>query len=318
MGCSLTLFCKLVMIVNTVFNYQERNITAKNQAAVRESTMAKREKKPREYRGVIDEIREQQHKTRDMTNKGKLEYFWYYYKVHTIAGIFILIMAITLIHDMVTAKDFIFNCVMVNSFQLNAEAVENSFAEYAGLDLDKYDCFIDTSTTLSLTTYDQYNMATVQKIMAQMQSRDLDVLVFNSEIFNNYSLNGMFLDLRTVMTQEELEKYKDRLYYIDYAEVVRASEEEVDPDTLTEMAEIDVEADTLLHRHPEDMQEPMPIGVFLTDSPFIAQTGSYHTSLQPVFGIVSTTERAEIAKQYLNFLWDDTIDFTTMIDTELF
>ncbi|MCI9335027.1 MAG: hypothetical protein HFI98_09845, partial [Lachnospiraceae bacterium] len=51
---------------------------------------------------------------------------------HTIAGIFILIMAITLIHDMVTAKDFIFNCVMVNSFQLNAEAVENSFAEYAG------------------------------------------------------------------------------------------------------------------------------------------------------------------------------------------
>ena len=73
MGCSLTLFCKLVMIVNTVFNYQERNITAKNQAAVRESTMAKREKKPREYRGVIDEIREQQHKTRDMTNKGKLE-----------------------------------------------------------------------------------------------------------------------------------------------------------------------------------------------------------------------------------------------------
>ena len=117
---------------------------------------------------------------------------------------------------------------------------------------------------------------------------------------------------------EELEKYKDRLYYIDYAEVVRASEEEVDPDTLTEMAEIDVEADTLLHRHPEDMQEPMPIGVFLTDSPFIAQTGSYHTSLQPVFGIVSTTERAEIAKQYLNFLWDDTIDFTTMIDTELF
>ena len=92
----------------------------------------------------------------------------------------------------------------------------------------------------------------------------------------------------------------------------------MDPDTLTEMAEIDVEADTLLHRHPEDMQEPMPIGVFLTDSPFIAQTGSYHTSLQPVFGIVSTTERAEIAKQYLNFLWDDTIDFTTMIDTELF
>lgn len=281
-------------------------------------SMPKREKKPREYRGVIDEIREQQRKTQDMTRKGKLEYFWYYYKVHTIAGIFILIMVITLIHDMVTAKDFIFNCVMVNSFQLQAQTLENSFAEYAGLDLDEYDCYIDTSTSLSLTTYDQYNLGTVQKIMAQMQSGDLDVLVFNSEIFNNYSLNGMFMDLRTVMTEDELEKYKDQLYYVDYAEVVRKSEEELDADELMEPMEVDVEADTLLHRHPEDMEDPMPIGVFLTDSPFIEKTESYHTSLQPVFGIVATCKRTEIAKQYLNFLWDDTIDFTQMIDTELF
>lgn len=280
--------------------------------------MPKREKKPREYRGVIDEIREQHLKTRDMTKKGKLEYFWYYYKVHTIAGLFILIMAVSLIHDMATSKDFILNCIMANSFQLNSETLENTFAEYAGLDLNEYDCYIDTSTTLSLTTYDQYNMAAVQKIMAQMQSRDLDAIVFNSEIFNNYSLNGMFLDLRTVMTEQELEKYQDQLYYVDQAEIDRKSEEAMEPDTLTEMAEIDVEADTLLHRHPEDMQEPIPIGVFLTDSPFIAQSGSYHTSLQPVFGIVSTTQRAEVAKQYLDFLWDDTIDFTQMIDTELF
>lgn len=280
--------------------------------------MSKREKKPREYRGVIDEIREQQSKTRDMSNKGKLEYFWYYYKVHTIVGILALIMIITLIHDMVSAKDFIFNCLMVNSYQLQAETLENTFAQYAGLDLDEYDCYIDTSTTLSLTTYDQYNMATVQKIMAQMQSRDLDVIVFNSEIFNNYSLNGMFMDLRSVMTEEELEKYKDQLYYIDYAELVRESEKELDADELMEPMEVDVEADTLLHRHPEDMEDPMPIGVFITDSPFLEKSGSYHPSLQPVFGIVATCQRTDVAKQYLDFLWDDSIDFSQVVDTTLF
>ncbi len=280
--------------------------------------MPKREKKPREYRGVIDEIREQQHKTRDMTRKGKLEYFWYYYKVHTIAGIFILIMAITLIHDMVTAKDFIFNCEMINSFQLDADALENSFAEYAGLDLEEYDCYIDTSTSLSLTTYDQYNMATVQKIMAQMQSGDLDALVFDSEIFNNYSLNGMFMDLRTVMSDEELEKYKDQLYYVDYAEVLRESEKELNADELMEPVEVDVEADTLMHRHPEDMEDPMPIGVFITDSPFVAGSGSYHSSLQPVYGIVATCQRTEVAKQYLDFLWDESIDFSQVINKDLF
>ena len=283
----------------------------------RNRIMPKREKKPREYRGVIDEIREQQRKTLDMSNKGKLEYFWDYYKVHTIVGIFVLIMAITLIHDIVTSKDFIFNCVMVNSFQLDSDSLENAFAEYAGLDLDEYDCYIDTSTSLSLTTYDQYNMATVQKIMAQMQSGDLDALVFNSEIFNNYSLNGIFMDLRTVMTDEELEKYKDYLYYIDYAELLRASEEELDLDAVTEPVEIDVEAETLMHRHPEDMEDPMPIGIFIGDSPFVEQSNSYHSSLQPVFGIVATCKRVEVAKQYMDFLWDDTIDFTQMIDQSL-
>jgi len=284
----------------------------------RNDIMPKREKKPREYRGVIDEIREQQQKTRDMTPKGKLQYFWDYYKVHTIAGIFILIMAVTLIHDIVTAKDFIFYGIMVNSFQLDSEALENSFAEYAGLDLEEYDCYIDTSTSLSLTTYDQYNMATVQKIMAQMQGGDLDVLVFDSEIFNNYSLNGMFMDLRTVMTGEELEKYKDQLYYVDYAELVRESQKELDADELMEPVEVDVEADTLLHRHPEDMEDPMPIGVFLTDSPFIKQTGSYHSSLQPVFGIVSTCKRTDTAMRYLDFLWDDSVDFTQVVNTDMF
>ena len=126
------------------------------------------------------------------------------------------------------------------------------------------------------------------------------------------------MDLRSVMTEEELEKYKDQLYYIDYAELVRESEKELDADELMEPMEVDVEADTLLHRHPEDMEDPMPIGVFITDSPFLEKSGSYHPSLQPVFGIVATCQRTDVAKQYLDFLWDDSIDFSQVIDTTLF
>ena len=43
--------------------------------------MGKKEKEPRPYRGVIDEIREQQHKTKDMSLKGKWQYFWDYYSM---------------------------------------------------------------------------------------------------------------------------------------------------------------------------------------------------------------------------------------------
>ena len=279
-----------------------------------------REKKPREYRGVIDEIREQQRKTRDMTGKGKLEYFWEYYKVHTIVGILVIVMAVTLIHDIVTAKDYIFSGILMNSFQLAAEPLENAFAQYAGIDQDEYECFIDTSAALSLTTYDQYNMATVQKLMAQMQTGDLDVLVFDAEIFNNYSLNEMFKDLRTVMSKEELAEYEDRLYYIDYVEVLKKAEEDMEPldDVMELPVEVDVAAETELHRHPENMEDPVPIGVFLTDSPFVEKSGSYAREAEPIFGIVSTSERDNVALQYLHFLWDDSIDFSQVINPGLF
>ena len=51
--------------------------------------MEKQEKKPREYRGVQDEIHEQHLKMKDMTLKEKLKYFWYYYKFHTLAVILV-------------------------------------------------------------------------------------------------------------------------------------------------------------------------------------------------------------------------------------
>ena len=76
--------------------------------------MATREKKPREYRGVQDEIHEQHLKVKDMTFKEKLAYFWDYYKYHTLAAILIVFFAITLGHDILSAKDYGFYGVMLN------------------------------------------------------------------------------------------------------------------------------------------------------------------------------------------------------------
>ena len=112
--------------------------------------MPKREKKPREYRGVIDEIREQQLKTKDMSAKGKLAYFWDYYKVHTIVILLVLIFGGALIHDIVSAKDYCFSSIMMNASLLSGESMESAFAEYADLDTETYQCFIDTTTALSL------------------------------------------------------------------------------------------------------------------------------------------------------------------------
>ena len=101
--------------------------------------MSKKERKEKPYRGVNDEIRREHQKTKDMTLKGKLSYFWDYYKVHTAAAIVILIIAVSLIYDVVTQKDFIFYNVMLNNTYLSGDLLETSFGEYAGLDMENYE-----------------------------------------------------------------------------------------------------------------------------------------------------------------------------------
>ena len=283
--------------------------------------MSKKEKSPKEYRGVIDEIRQQQMKTKEMSAKGKLEYFWDYYKVHTIVAILVIFFAAMFIRDIATAKDYNFYSILFNARQLSGDSLESAFSEYAGLDTENYECYIDASTGLSLTSFTEYDMATVQKLMATIQIGDLDTVVFNSELFNNYAGNEMFLDLRTVLIKEDLNTWKDYLYYIDYVEVA-AEREDVDVEESpaekdaadNEKRQQEILEETNRHRSPEGMAEPVPVGIFMEASPFAEKSGAY-SDLVPVFGFVSTSKRTETGKQFLEFLWDDTIDFAQMIDT---
>lgn len=286
--------------------------------------MGKKEKEPRPYRGVIDEIREQQHKTKDMSLKGKWQYFWDYYKVHTITAVVVILLGGTLIHDILSAKDYAFYGIMLNSIGLSAESMETAFSEYAGIDLEIYDCFIDTTSTLSYSTPSEYDMATMQKMVAQVQGHDLDAVVFDSQVFNNYANTEMFADLSEVLPPEEFQKHKDRFYYIDYALIAKANEDSdyeneamisSDEGAAASLEDILAEAET--HRHPENMEQPVPVGIYMEESPFIQKTGSYGQA-QPVFGFIINTQRPETALKYLAFLWDETVDFESMKKNDLF
>lgn len=282
--------------------------------------MFKKEKQPHEYRGVIDEIRQQQMKMKDMSLKGKLSYFWYYYKVHTIVTIIVIIVGGAFIHDIITAKDYNFYAVMLNSSHLDSDALESSFGEYAQLDMEKYQCYIDTLSTLSYQSQSEYDLATLQRTIALVQTGDLDVMVLDAQVFYNFSLNSMLMDLRNIFTEEELSAYEGNIYYIDYATIRKAVEAE-NTDTLTDetsdrnnatQEEIAAEAET--HKDPSTMAEPIPVGVFVDKSPLVQKTDCY-SQLVPIYGVVATGHRPDEAKQYLAFMWDEELPFGGMIMT---
>jgi len=283
--------------------------------------MSKKERKEKPYRGVNDEIRREHQKTKDMTLKGKLSYFWDYYKVHTAAAIVILIIAVSLIYDVVTQKDFIFYNVMLNNTYLSGDLLESSFGEYAGLDMENYECVIDTDATFSYLDNSNFSMANFQKIVALVQARDLDSMIVDSQVCYNFGCNEVVRDLRTVLTEEELKKYEGNIYYIDYAPV-RASEESEEKldelhaiyDKLNAMTIEEAAIESENHRSPEGMAEPIPIGIYMTDAPFNTKTNDY-PSYVPIYVFSSTSERIEPAKQYLEYLWDENVTFEEMIVT---
>lgn len=277
--------------------------------------MYKKGWQPEEYKGVNDEIKQQHMKTKDMDFKGKLNYFWYYYKIHTFAAIIIVIFVSIFIHDMVTAKDYNFYGVMLNSSYLDEDALEASFGEYAGLDLETYDCFIDTASTFSFQSMSEYDIATLQKLTALIQTKDLDVLVLDPQVMSNFSGNGMLLDLRNVLNKEELAKYEGSIYYIDYAEVLKAEDEDTSvssasaEDGTPDLEEIAAEAET--HKHPETMTDPIPVGIFIDESPLVQKTDCYG-QLIPIYSISVTCQRTDTAVKYLDYIWDETVPFENM------
>ena len=268
---------------------------------------------------VMDEFKEERELIKNRSFKEKCSYFWDYYKYHTLAAILIVFFAITLGHDILSAKDYGFYGVMLNSTMLSGTKMGTAFAEYAGIDTNQYDCFIDAESTLSYTGMNEYDMATTQRLAALVQTGDLDAVVFDSVAFNNYANNEMFLDLRTVLTKEELANYQNDLYYVDYAQIEAANadsnymnEDLISGEDISNMDSEDIQVEAEKHRHPEAMEKPVPVGIYITDSAFVRKSGNY-SQMVPVFGFSATTTRLDIAKKYLNFLYDDSIPFENML-----
>ena len=131
--------------------------------------------------------------------KEKWENFWYYYKVHTIVGIFVVIIIIYSIASAMARKDSILNVTILGGYLEEEKRVElqdqatKVFAENP----EKQE------VTISFNLFDNElkdpaSMAIQQKIVAMSQVGELDVLILDKEQFKRFSEFGLFIKLDDV------------------------------------------------------------------------------------------------------------------------
>lgn len=170
---------------------------------------------------VNDEIREQQAKLKDKTPKEKWEYFWHYYKWHTIGGIALIIALGNLVWTIATQKDTALSVAMVNTYfkeEVDADAMAEDFEIYAEVDQDQAEVVIDTDMHISYDTNaaaTEINYANTQKLMAMTAAASIDVILADDTYIEHNMESGIFWDLSELLPAETLEKYADRIKYAD-------------------------------------------------------------------------------------------------------
>lgn len=257
-----------------------------------------------------DEVREQQQKLKGKSFQEKLGYFWDYYKIHTIVALFAVLTIGIFIKDALSSKDNAFSALLLNSYGYEMqESFQEDFAAYAGIDTNHYNCLIDASSTYSLDSMTQIDLAFAQRLTGQVQTNDLDAFISDANVFGHYAKGMMFLDLREELSEEEYEKYEPYFYYVDAAAIKEGGEQEEEPSlneglslgeepSFREEPDIDID-----HTAPSAMEEPVPVGIYLKDCSKLAQWNCYtNTGETPVFGFVCTSQKKDLARLFLTYL----------------
>lgn len=249
---------------------------------------------------VMDEFKEERAAMKNGTPKQKLAYFFDYYKWYVVAGIVAVIFAGTLIHQIATRKDTAFYAMLINaaaySYPEEAENT-NAFAAYTGTDTKKFDIIYDTSVQIGTDAETNYYAA--QQIMVHIAAAELDVMVADIDPLLQYAYIGDFYDLRDFLTGEQLEKYKDSFYYIDgtVMEEIEAAKKDYDHDYEPVYGD---------PRHPENMENPIPVGIFLKEECSLLQDYYFQGGI-PAVSVLINSKHPEMTSKFIDFLMQSVI-----------
>lgn len=221
----------------------------------------------------------------------KLQYIWDYYKLPIAVGLILLYMIGYTVYRHVTHKDTVLYAGLINvsvGSDLEAQLGEGFLADQ-GVDTSKNTLNLYTGWYLTddeMNEYHEYTYATRMKVLAALDSEQLDVVLMNREAFDAFAQNGYLYNI------EELLQETDPALYEKLKDAVVSNME-----ILEDNAE-DMVFDSTLEYVSETTEYPMAID--LSEAGMIRDAGFEDTVY---FGIVGNTPRRDTAVAYLRYLF---------------
>lgn len=245
----------------------------------------------------MDEFKEERAAMKDRPLKDRLKYFVDYYKWHVLGGLAGLIFVCWFGYDIISAKDIEMYGIMVNGSIMEAESqekFETEFAEYAEIDTKKCAVKLDHEFRMG-QILDQNGLNASQTIMAYMAAGDLDTLLMDEYNFSKYSYQDSFMDLRTILSAEMLDQYKDYIFYMDQTFL-----EEMDRIRKEEVLSYEIVYPT--YTNPDELENPIPVGIALSASDRFAEYYTFGED-KGFIGVVANTENIDMCVKLFDYLF---------------
>ena len=250
---------------------------------------------------AMDEFRAEREAIKQGTWEQKLGYFWDYYKWHTIIIIIVVCAIISITYNIVTQKDKALSGILLNAYEYDMENPETNlvdeFIELANIDTSEYEVVLNTG--LSYLPEDaeggsSYNYSTSQVITAQSGAGELDFVAGPHSSIKDWAYKGLFVDLRDILTDEQLAIFEPYFLYIDM-DVIEKRQEAWDK---MEDATAIVIPENL---SSEDMAKPVPVMIDMTKSQKLLDAYGYDIENLAI-GVVSKTSNVENTLTFLEYL----------------
>jgi hypothetical protein len=190
------------------------------------------------------------------TPKEKWSYFWDYYGLWTTISIIIIAFFTYIVIDTITKPTIILNGAFVNltaDNSLKANALGDEFLKAENFDIEEYGVSFGAGITI-IPDNTSASYESSQALMTQAAGGALDFIAGPNSVLLDYAYGGLFVDLRTVMSEDEIEQLKPYLHYIDEAVIDLRNEREDNFESYDDIKLPD-------SKNPEEMECPVPVFV---------------------------------------------------------
>lgn len=233
------------------------------------------------------------------TLKEKLQYLWDYYGMWfcLIAGTVAIIIGILI--SVMTKKEPVLNGIFLNSYSFAhlgvLNEVEDMLLEELELDQKDYEFTVNTSLYYSVDENSNVDNTTAsQTMITQVSTAKLDFILGDLETMLSVAYSDFFIDLSTVLTEEQFVLYEPYLLYIDQAVLDVMNAEEASDITSVTIPDYD---------KPDTMEKPVPIMIDVSRCEFLKEF-YVHVDEPIVMGWIHNAPHAESMQLFVNFMME--------------